>query len=48
MIADAFRNLMKLSPNRVMMVAKTMPPEKKKKFEVICNLYLLKVGEWET
>lgn len=48
MIADAFRNLMRLSPNRIMMVAKTMPPETKEKFEVICNLYLVKVKEWST
>jgi len=40
MIADAFRNLMRLSPKRVMKVANTMQKELKEKFTVICNLYL--------
>lgn len=43
-VADAFRNLMKLSPRRVMLVAQLMPDELVVEFAIIAKTFLRECG----
>jgi hypothetical protein len=44
-VADAFRNLMKLSPRRIMLIAQLMPDDLKEKFSMIAKTYLREIHD---
>jgi hypothetical protein len=46
MIADSFRNMLKLSDDRIMNVYKTMPKEMQERFKFLCGKIIRKRFKW--